>query len=258
VGFVIQGQASKRFLIRAVGPTLGADPFSIPNVLADPAVSVVSAASSAEVAANNDWSDPADRGNFLQVLNATINTFPLQAGFKDAAVAPVLLPGRYSAVVKSTDGGTGIALVEAYDAEVASASARLINISTRAQSGSGASVLSAGFVIGGQGTLRVLVRAIGPGLAQFGVDGFLAQPILKVYDSAQRVIKTNTGWTSEGLTEDLAATARLTGAFALTTTAAGRADCAAVLTLAPSNYTIQVSGVGGLTGEALVEVYVVP
>ena len=258
VGFVIQGQTPKRFLIRAVGPTLGAAPFNVPNMLADPAVSVVFAPTGAEVASNNDWSDPDHQDNFLQVTAFTSNTFSLQAGFKDAAVAPSLPPGRYSAVVKPTDGGTGLALVEVYDAEVASSGSRLINLSTRAQSGSGAGVLTAGLVVGGQGTLRVLLRAIGPGLAQFGVDGFLARPSMLVFDSSSKPIGGNTGWTSGGLTEDLAAAARLTGAFPLSPIGAGSADCAAVVTLVPGNYTIQASGLGGTTGEALVEVYAVP
>jgi outer membrane protein assembly factor BamB len=254
-GFVVQGSASKRFLIRAVGPTL-AEQFYIPNVLADPAISLVSAG--IEVAANDNWGSD---DNFLPVSTATNGvTFQLGSGDKDAALTASLAPGNYSAVVKSTDGGTGVALVEVYDLEVNSPSARLVNLSTRAQSGSGANVLTAGLVIGpigGQGTLRVLVRAIGPGLAQFGVSGVLAQPMLQVY-SGQTVIQKNTGWTSGGLTEDLAAAARLTGAFTLSPSGAGQADCAAVVTLVPGNYTIQVSGAGGTTGEALVEVYVVP
>jgi hypothetical protein len=131
----------------------------------------------------------------------------------------------------------------------------LANLSTRAQCGTGASVLAAGFVVGGQGTRRVLLRAIGPGLAQFGIGGLLVQPAMSVYDSNRRVIATNSGWTTVGLTEDLDAAARLTGAFRLQP---GSADSAIVLTLAPGSYTIQVAGADGGTGEALVEVYVIP
>src|ERR1035437_1802977 len=198
-GFVVQGSAAKRFLIRAVGPTLAQYPFNVPNTLLAPAVSLVSAGM--QIAANNNWSSTYE--NFISIINATQGvTFQLGAGEKDAAFVASLAPGNYTAVVTSSDGGTGVALVEAYDLAVNSSAARLINLSTRAQSGSGASVLTAGLVIGGQGTLRLLVRAVGPGLTQFGVGGVLAQPMMRVF-SGQTEIGRNTGWTSGGLTEDL-------------------------------------------------------
>ncbi len=251
-GFVVRGTAAKKFLIRAVGPTLASSPFSLTGMLADPALSVV--AGGIEVAANDNWND-----NFLDLVNVTNGlAFPLGAGEKDAAVVVSLAPANYGAVVKSSDGGSGAALVEVYDAEAGSPAARLVNLSTRAQAGGGSGILTAGLVIGGSGSLRVLLRAIGPGLAPFGVSGYLTQPTMRVFDTASREIGRNTGWTSGGLTEDLAAAARLTGAFALAASGAGAADCAAVFTLAPGNYTIQVGGVSGAAGEALVEVYVVP
>lgn len=250
-GFVVQGSAAKRFLIRGVGPSLTS--LGVPGALPDPAISLVSAA--VEVAANDNWSST--DANFLAVLNATNGVaFPLGTGEKDAALVATLAPGNFTAVVKATDAKPGLALVEVYDLAVTAPTARLINISTRAQSGSGASVLSAGFVIGGQGTLRVLLRAIGPGLLQFpGVSGVLAQPAMRVYDANQKQIGGNAGWSSGGLTEDLAAAARMTGAFALPPRSA---DSVTVMTLTPGSYTIQVAGAEGATGEALVEVYVMP
>ena len=246
-GFVVQGQAAKRYLIRAVGPSLTL--FGVPDPLADPAVSLV--ADSAEVAANDNWSSP--DANFLSVLNATNGiTFPLGSGEKDAALATLLAPGNYTAVVKLPTGGAGVVLVEAYDTAVASTAARLVNLSTRAQSGAG---LFAGFVVGGQGTLRVLLRAIGPGLIPFGVGGVLVQPAMRVFDAKGNVIGANTGWNTGGVIEDIAAAARLSGAFPLQ---ARSADSAVVMTLTPGAYTIQVAGADGGSGEALVEVYVVP
>jgi hypothetical protein len=57
------------------------------------------------------------------------------------------------------------------------------------------------------------------------------------------------------LKNDLTIAARAAGAFPL---AEGSADCAAVITVDPGQYTIQVSGVGNATGVALVEIYVLP
>ena len=53
----------------------------------------------------------------------------------------------------------------------------------------------------------------------------------------------------------LAAAFTQVGAFAL---APDSRDAALLVTLEPGNYTVQVSGAGGTTGVALVEVYEVP
>lgn len=134
--------------------------------------------------------------------------------------------------------------------------ARLVNLSTRAQVGTGDKILIPGLVIGGSDPVRVLVRAIGPGLTAFGVSGALARPTMTVFSAAtQKAIGSNTGWSGGADKGDIAGAAAVVGAFAL---ADGSADCAALLTLTSGAYTIQVSGVGGTTGEALVEVYVLP
>jgi len=100
------------------------------------------------------------RRKFFLVLGATNGvTFQLDSGGKDAALVATLAPANYTAVVKSTDGGTGIALVEAYDLAVNSPTARLVNLSTRARAASGANVLAAGLVIGRVGWARDVARA---------------------------------------------------------------------------------------------------
>jgi len=131
-------------------------------------------------------------------------------------------------------------------------SARLINISTRAQVGTGANILIPGFVIGGSGTETLLIRADGPALTAFGVAGALAQPSLSVFNSTGTVIASNTGWGTNSNPAQIASAAASVGAFAL---ASGSADCALVASLTPGAYTVQVSGVGNSTGVALAEVY---
>jgi hypothetical protein len=130
--------------------------------------------------------------------------------------------------------------------------ARLTNLSVRAQVGTGAGVLIPGFVVAGSGSETLLIRADGPGLAQFGVPGILAQPTLAVYDSTGAVVASNTGWGTNSNPSQIAAVAAQVGAFAL---APGSADCALVVSLPPGTYTAHVSGVGGTTGVALAEVY---
>ena len=102
--------------------------------------------------------------------------------------------------------------------------------------------------------MRVLVRAVGPGLIPFGVTGTLPRPVMTLF-SGSSAIRTNTGWTADGYKADLAAAAQAVGAFAL---ADSSADSAVLVRLAPGSYTVQISDLGGTVGEALVEIYVVP
>jgi len=77
----------------------------------------------------------------------------------------------------------------------------------------------------------------------------LAQPVLTLFDSNGNVLLTNSGWNND---LSLAATFGRFGAFPY---AANSADAAAVITLQPGAYTMQVSGANGTTGIALAEVY---
>ncbi len=124
---------------------------------------------------------------------------------------------------------------------------RLANLSTRATAGTGSQILTAGFVIGEGGDKQVLIRAIGPTLANFGLTGVLADPFLTLFNAAGTSIATNDNWSASD-----AGTMTNVGAFALT---AGSRDSAIVTTLSPGSYTAQVKGVGDTTGLALVEVY---
>jgi len=131
-------------------------------------------------------------------------------------------------------------------------SARLVNISTRTQVGTGGNILIPGFVISGSGTEALLIRADGPSLTQFDVAGVLAQPSLSVFDNAGNVIASNTGWGSNPSPDQIASVAASVGAFALAT---GSADCALIVNLPAGAYTVQVSGSNGTTGVALAEIY---
>jgi hypothetical protein len=131
-------------------------------------------------------------------------------------------------------------------------SARLINISTRAEVGTGANILIPGFVINGNGTETLLIRADGPALSTFGVSGVLAQPSLSVFDNAGHVIATNTGWGTNSNPSQIVSAAASVGAFSLTS---GSADCALIASLPAGAYTVQVSGVKNTTGVVLAEVY---
>lgn len=105
-GFVIQG-GPLRVLIRVVGPTIGAAPFNVPGVCADPAFSVRNA-SNVQVGANDNWA-AADAAVMAQV-----GAFALPAGSKDAALVITLPAGNYTVVTSGVAGATGIAVAEVY------------------------------------------------------------------------------------------------------------------------------------------------
>jgi hypothetical protein len=105
----------------------------------------------------------------------------------------------------------------------------------------------AGFVVSGTAPKRMLVRAIGPALANFGVDAVLANPRLRIVDASGQTVGENENWSGAELS---AAFARL-GAFGLAT---GSQDAAVLITLPAGAYTLQVVPGGG-EGVALAEVY---
>jgi hypothetical protein len=130
------------------------------------------------------------------------------------------------------------------------APAPLMNLATRVTLPAGG-VLNPGFVIGGEGPRRVLIRAIGPGLAAFGVAGAMANPRLTVFSGVLE-IAANDDW---GGGAQLNAMFAAVGAFGLP--AASR-DAALAVTLAPGAYTVVVRGTAPTdSGEVLFEVYFV-
>ncbi len=240
-GFVIAGDA-RSMLVRAVGPSLAR--FGVAGSLVDPRLGLVGG--TVAIAANDNWlaSDAATM--------AGAGAFALTSGSRDAALVATLPPGAYTAPVTAVDGGSGVVLLEVYDA--GGGSGGIINASTRAFVGTGEAVLIPGFVVGGTGTLRLLVRAVGPGLAAFGVAGTLTDPTLTVFRDGTAVA-ANDNWSIAANSAEVVAAAANAGAFALT---AGSRDAALLITLAPGAYTAVVTGVGGTTGTALVEVYALP
>ena len=253
-GFIVGGSGPKQLLVRGDGPTLAE--YGVSGPLEDPQLEVFNA-SGVNLAANTGWGTTVGgTAGLISAFNQT-GAFALPAGSADSAlVLPALPQGAATAEILGAGNTTGIGLAEVYDMDAATAPARLVNLSTRALAGIGASALVAGFVIGPQGAPyeTVLVRGIGPALGQapFNFTGVLAYPTLTLYDASGNAIATNTGW---GGTAALTAVFNLVYAFGLP---ASSADCALVATLPPGTYTAQVSGVNGTTGTALVEVYEVP
>lgn len=128
---------------------------------------------------------------------------------------------------------------------------RFFNISTRSQTGTAAGTLIVGFVIAGDKPKPVLVRAVGPTLGSFGVNGALSGARLEVFKRSTSLAVGN-DWGAGTTADAIAAAATRVGAFALP---ANSKDAALLLTLAPGDYSAVVTGQAGATGIGLVEVY---
>lgn len=250
-GFVVEGTAQRAYMVRAVGPGLAQ--LGITGHLPDPRFDLFALPARTVLQSNDNWRESDEFTNLSIVETiAGVAAFPLEPGSRDAVILRPLPPGSYTADVGSVDGQPGVALVEVYDARGGDPNGRIINLSTRGYVGTGQDVLIAGVVVGGTGNLRLLVRGIGPGLEQFGVSGVLSRPRLELFRGPTS-LAVNTGWTTTGNAGDLAGAAASVAAFPL---AAGSADAALIFDAQPGEYTVQISGVGGTTGEAMVEVYV--
>lgn len=248
-GFVISGSGTETLLIRGDGPSLTA--FGVAGALAQPSLSVFNSAGTM-IASNTGWSTNANPTQIASVA-VQVGAFAFAAGSADCALISALPAGAYTVQISGVNNTTGVALAEVY--EVASSGTRLVNISTRAQVGTGPNIIIPGFEISGNSTEKLLVRADGPSLTQFGVTGVLAQPSLSIFNSAGTSVASNTGWGTNSNPTLITSTASSVGAFALTP---GSADSAQIVDLPAGAYTMQVSGVNNTTGVALAEVYEVP
>ncbi len=112
-GIVVTGNAPKRLLIRAVGPTLTT--FGVSDALADPVLSLLSG--SRTLATNDDWSVSGASVSASDVSTAAVSVgaFALPSSSRDASLLITLEPGNYTAQVSGKGSATGVALVEVYE-----------------------------------------------------------------------------------------------------------------------------------------------
>ena len=239
VGYVVSGSAPKPLLLRAVGPALWL--FGVSEAADDPRLDVFDA-SGVRIARNDNW------GIEDAPVFAAQGAFPLPAGSADAAIVLDAAAGVGTAQVR---GGAGIVLVEIYDRAPTERS-KILNVSARARVGVGDAVLIGGFTVNGTGTKRLLIRVLGPKLADFGVGEPLADPQLEVRaDADGAVLVSNDDWSSE-----LATIFSEVGAVPL---ASGSRDASAVVTLpAGRGYSAIVRAGGGTEGECVLEIFELP
>src|SRR5439155_18094113 len=179
-GFIITGSGQKRVIVRAIGPSLVNH--GITNPLQNPTLELHDH-TGAVIAFNDNWMDAPNRQEIINSGLAPSNNL-------ESAILMSLSPGNYTAIVRGVNSGTGIGLVEAYDLDP-TAGSKLGNISTRAFVQTGDNVMIGGLIITGPDSDRVIVRAIGPSLAQYGITNPLADPTLELHNGNGTVIAFN-------------------------------------------------------------------
>ena len=143
--------------------------------------------------------------------------------------------------------------MEVYDLSPGTDS-KLDNISTRSFVQTNDNVMIGGFIVAGNRPKRVIIRAIGPELSQFGVPNVLADPILELHSGNGALIASNDNWQTTiigGIIMQDQVQQILNSGLAPT----DPRESAIIANLPAGNYTAIVHGVNNTTGVALVEVY---
>jgi N-acetylneuraminic acid mutarotase len=250
-GFMVQGTDPKRVIIRAIGPELTR--YGVPNALVDPILELHDS-SGALIASNDNWRSTIIGGIITtdQVTDLRNSRHAPSDGRESAMIAE-LPAGNYTAIVRGVNNTMGVGLVEVYDLSP-EINSILGNISTRSFVQTGDNVMIGGFIVQGVSQKRVIIRAIGPDLARYGVPTPLADPTLELYDANGDLIASNDNWQHTIIDGIITSDQRLD--ILRSGHAPGNLlESAIIATLAPGNYTAIVRGVNNTTGIALVEVY---
>lgn len=245
-GIAIADTAGKGYLARAIGPGLAG--FGTRNAIPDPMLRIFDSAGN-ELLRNLGWQNSPDAAA-LPGLTRSVGAFPLAPGSADSARIASLRAGGYTVHVSSPSGQPGVGLAELYPSDD---NGRTLNLSIRGRVRPGDGTVVGGFVVEGPAYKRMLIRAIGPTLAAFGVPDALADPVVTLF-AGTKVVSSNDNWSSAGPTL-IAAASSSVGAFALPD---GSADSALVITLPPGAYTVELAGKAEAEGVALLEIYALP
>ncbi len=241
-GFFITGPngSTKKMILRGTGPSTG-----VPGALANPTLELHD--SNTTIASNDNWKTTVIGGIITSDQVAEIQASTLApSNDAESALIGTLPPGGYTAQVRGANNTTGIGVAEGFDLSIGSG-ATLANVSTRGQVGTGNNLMIAGFFIVNN-PLKVVVRGIGPSLANFGVPNPLANPTLELHDGNGATVLANDDWKTTQQTEIAATTLQ----------PSNDAESALVITLQPGGYTAQLRGVNNGTGVGVVDVFALP
>jgi hypothetical protein len=236
-GFIVTGNASKTIVLRGLGPSLTSQ--GLVTVLADPTLDLRNSAG-ASILKNDNWKD---------IQRSQIESAALQPGNDlESVIMTTLDPGAYTVLLTGKNGGTGVGLIEIYDTDPPGSASELANISSRGEVQTQDNVMIGGVILGASANgTRVVVRGLGPSLADVGIRTPLANPTLDLRDANGASLIYGDNWQ-----EDAATAAQLTSLGL----APKKAQEAAILAnLPPGAFTAILAGKDGGTGVGLVEIY---
>src|SRR5437868_8584340 len=146
---------------------------------------------------NDNWADASNAQSIDPSLRPSNGS--------ESAILISLAPGAYTAIVRGANAGTGIGLVDVFDLDPSAAS-KLGNISTRGLVETGDNVMIGGFIVKGPDSEKVVVRAIGPSLANppFSLTNVLQNPAVSLFDANGMKFDSNDDWRSTQQAEIIA------------------------------------------------------
>lgn len=243
-GFIMRGDASKRVIVRAIGPSLTAEGIPSGEVLVDPQLELYDSDGNV-IAVNDNWGS----ANKQEIIDTGV----APKSSREAAIL-MTLPANstgvgYTAIVRGVNNTIGVALVEVYDLDSAPGST-ILNISTRGRVGTQDDrVMIGGFFVGGTEAKRILIRALGPSLTGAGVAGALTDPKMELRDAQGALVESNNDWQTSPQRDEIDASG----------VAPGNSKESAILrTLSPAAYTAIVRTNTSSAGVGSVEVYQLP
>ncbi|MFN2622814.1 MAG: NF038122 family metalloprotease [Chthoniobacterales bacterium] len=242
-GFIVQGPAGsiKKILVRGIGPSLV--PFGITDALANPTLGIFDS-NNAQIASNDNWKTTQVGGIITGDQFAEINGSGLApTNDAESAIIANLAPGSYTAVVRGAGNTVGTGVVDAFDLSTAS-TARLANVATRGLVQPGDKLLIGAFIIQ-NGSVRVVVRAIGPSLAGFGVTNALPDTTLELRNQNGGLVRANDDWKTDQKAELEATGLNPTNDL----------EAALVDMIQPGQYSALVRGKPEATGTGVVQIY---
>jgi len=229
-GFYLDGTGSRDLMIRALGPSL--DALGVTGTLEDPRFTLYDQNQQVLVinddfASNTDWGDYTPDSPVESVAMATLE------------------PGAYTVVVSGFDTSEGVGLVEVYDVG-SGGDTQLLNLSTRGVVGTESEVMISGLYIAGDVPVKIALIGKGPSLADFGIQGVLADPEILLFNQFSELVVSNDNWQSNAQQATELNNAGMAPTSSL--------EAAMVLDLAPGSYTVMLLGKNQGTGVGLLEV----
>ncbi len=231
--FIAQGTANGSLVSRGIGPSLVHS--GVPDPLRDPIIALFNARGD-QLDFNNNWMQNPDKQEIIDVGLAP-------ASPREAAIVDTLGPGIYTTVERGANHGEGVALTEIYD--LSDGSSELSAVGTRAFVSTGSDVIISEIIIIGNEPLPLLVRALGPSLADARLKDVLPNPTLELHDGSGILIASNDNWKDTQQAEIEATGLAPTD----------DREAAIDITVPPGAYIAIVRGVGDTTGLGFVQFY---